>query len=386
MSSLAEILHAEIALGGPVPFRRFMERALYDPIHGYYAAGRAAIGRAGDFITSVSVGPLFGRLLAVQFQEMWERLGRPARFDLVEQGGAGGEFAGDVLQAADAWPAFAAALHYRLVEPFPGNEARQRERLQPFAERVNWHASLEDLPRFTGVHFSNELVDAFPVHRVVFRAGAWRERYVAADAEGQFRWEDGPLSTPELAAFLPHLPALEGYETEVNPQACTWLGAVAERLERGYVLVADYGFARADYYLPERTGGTLTGYRQHRRCDDPLADPGEQDLTAHVDFTTLAERGHAVGLALAGFTDQHHFLAALGRLVFPDVTDPRELTPERRKEMRAFMALMHPGLMGSSFQFLALARGAETTLEGFALATNPAKRLGCSPARGEAGD
>jgi SAM-dependent MidA family methyltransferase len=386
MSSLAEILQAEMVRSGPMPFLRFMERALYDPVHGYYAAGRAAIGRGGDFFTSVSVGPLFGRLLAVQFAEMWERLGRPARFDIVEQGGAGGEFAGDVLQAAQAWPDFAAALCYRLVEPFPGNAARQRERLERFAGRVAWHASLDDLPRFTGVHFSNELVDAFPVHRVVFRNGAWRERYVAAGAEGPFCWEDGPLSTPGLAAFLPHLPALEGYETEVNTQACAWLEAVAERLERGYVLVADYGFARADYYLPERAGGTLTGYRAHRRCDDPLADPGEQDLTAHVDFTTLAERGRSAGLALAGYTYQHHFLAALGRRVFPDVTDPRELTPQRRKEMRAFATLMHPGLMGGCFQFLAFAKSAETSLEGFALAANPAKRLGCASAGGKGGD
>ncbi|MEI8234019.1 MAG: SAM-dependent methyltransferase [Verrucomicrobiota bacterium] len=372
MSSLAEILRAEIERGGPMPFRRFMERALYDPAHGYYAGGLAAIGREGDFFTSVSVGPLFGRLLAVQFEEMWERLGRPARFDLVEQGGAGGEFAGDVLQAAEAWPEFAAALCYRLVEPFPANAARQRERLAGAAGRVTWHASLEALPRFTGVHFSNELVDAFPVHRVVFRGGAWRERYVAADTQGRFCWEDGPLSSPQLLAFLPHLPALEGYETEVNLDAPAWLEAVAARLERGYILLADYGFARADYYLPERAGGTLCGYRQHRRCDDPLADPGQQDLTAHVDFTTLAERGQAAGLALAGFTDQHHFLAALGRRVFPDVTDPRELTPQRRKEMRAFAALMHPGLMGGCFQFLAFARGVAAALEGYALAANPA--------------
>ncbi|MDD5348905.1 MAG: SAM-dependent methyltransferase [Chthoniobacteraceae bacterium] len=376
MAPLAEILRAEIASGGPMPFRRFMERALYDPAHGYYAAGRAAIGREGDFFTSVSVGPLFGRLLAVQFGEMWERLGRPARFDVVEQGGAGGEFAGDVLRAAEARPEFAAALRYRLVEPFPGNAARQRERLAEFAGRVTWHASLEALPPFTGVHFSNELVDAFPVHRVVFRAGAWRERYVAAGADGRFGWEDGPLSTPGLAAYLRPLPALEGYETEVNAEAAPWLEAVAARLKRGYVLLADYGFARADYYLPERAGGTLAAYCQHRRSDDPLDDPGARDLTAHVDFTTLAEHGMAAGLALAGFTDQHHFLAALGRRVFPDVTDPRELTPLRRKEMRAFATLVHPGLMGRDFHFLAFAKGAETALDGYSLAADPAKRLG----------
>ena len=120
----------------------------------------------------------------------------------------------------------------------------------------------------------------------------------------------------------------------------------------------------------------MSGYRAHRRCDDLLADPGGQDLTAHVDFTTLAERGQAAGLALAGYSDQHHFLAALGRRIFPDVTDPRELPPRRQKEMRAFAALMHPGLMGGCFQFLAFAKGTPLALEGYALAADPAKRLG----------
>jgi SAM-dependent MidA family methyltransferase len=281
-----------------------------------------------------------------------------------------------VLRAARARPDFAEALHYRLVEPFPGNAARQRERLAEFAGWVAWHASVEELPALTGVHFSNELVDAFPVHRVRFRAGEWRELYVGAGEDEGFCWQEGPLSVPELAASVAHLPGVEGYETEVNLEAAPWLRAVEKRLERGYVLLADYGYSRADYYLPDRIRGTLTAYRQHRRGDDLLAVPGEQDLTAHVDFTTLAEAGIAAGMALAGFTDQHHFLAALGRRVFPDVTDPAELTPARRKEMRAFLTLMHPGMMGRDFHFLALAKGAEPVLEGFALAANGARRLG----------
>jgi len=150
---------------------------------------------------------------------------------------------------------------------------------------------------------------------------------------------------------------------------------VARRLERGYLLVADYGYARGDYYLPERTDGTLACYREHRRCEESLASPGEQDLTAHVEFTTLAERAEQAGLTLAGFTDQHHFLAALGRHVFPDLTDPSQLTPERRKEMRAFATLMHPTLMGRGFQFLALAKNAPAALHGYQFAADPRKAL-----------
>ena len=374
MSALSEILSAEIARSGPIPFRRFMERALYDPAHGYYASGRAAIGREGDFMTSVSVGPLFGRLLAVQFEEMWERLERPTPFKVVEQGANTGDFAHDLLSAAESRPEFFAALRYAIVEPFEVNATRQRERLARFAGRVSWHASLEVLPRWSGVHFSNELLDALPVHRVVFRNGVWREQYVAVDS-GNLRWSEGPLSTPALAAMLPQLPQIEGYTTEINLEALAWMEQAARRLERGYVLVADYGYARADYYQPERTQGTLACYRQHRRGDDPLAEPGAQDITAHVEFTTLAERAQQAGLTLAGFTDQHHFLVALGRALFPDITDPGQLTAERRKEMRAFATLMHPTLMGRGFQFLALAKKAPANLCGYALAADPQKAL-----------
>jgi len=377
MSTLVEIIHAEIAQCGPLPFRRFMELALYEPVHGYYASGRAVIGRQGDFMTSVSVGPLFGRLLATQFEEMWRLLGQPARFEVVEQGANNGDFAHDVLTASAASPAFYEALRYGIVEPFAANAARQGERLAPFAGRVSWQNSVQTLPAFTGVHFSNELVDALPVHCVVFRNGAWLERYVVlGDESGTLAWVDGPLSTPALTASLSHLPRVEGYETEISLEASAWLGGVSQRLDRGYVLIADYGFSRADYYLPERTQGTLACYRQHHRGDDLLAVPGEQDLTAHVDFTALAECAEQSGLTLAGFTDQHHFLAALGRSIFPDITDPLQLTPERQKEMRAFATLVHPTLMGRGFQFLALAKNAPADLRGYGLAAEPRRTLG----------
>ena len=374
MSALAEILLAEIARNGPIPFRQFMERALYDTAHGYYASGRAAIGRHGDFMTSVSVGPLFGRLLAVQFEQMWERLERPAQFTVVEQGANTGDFAHDVLSAAQARREFCAALHYTIVDPFEANTARQRERLAPFAGRVTWRSSLEALPPFTGVHFSNELLDALPVHRVVFRNGAWREQHVGTDS-GKLCWSDGPLSNPALTAPLAHLPQIEGYASEISLEAPAWVESVTRRLERGYVIVADYGYKRTEYYLPGRTDGTLSAYREHRRCEDPLANPGEQDLTAHVEFTTLAERALQAGLTLAGFTDQHHFLAALGRRFFPDITDPAQLTPERRKELRAFATLVHPTLMGRAFQFLALAKNAPLQLLGYELAADAEKAL-----------
>ena len=376
MSSLLELVHAEIARSGAISFRRFMKLALYEPTHGYYASGRAAIGRQGDYVTSVSVSSLFGRLLAGQFEEMWRLLGRPAEFAVVEQGANTGDFAHDVLTAAQVSPDFFEALRYRIVEPFPVNSVRQQTRLAELAQagaRIDWVENMTHLPPFTGVHFSNELLDAMPVHLVRFHNGQWHERYVVSAGE-DLAWRDGPLSTPALEAFLPHLPAVEGYQTEINLDALAWIEALAPKVERGYVLVADYGFARADLYLPERTEGTLSCYRQHRRSDDPLVQVGDQDLTAHVDFTTLVEHARQAGCELAGFTDQHHFMIGLAKHVFPDATGP--LSPERQRELRALATLMHPSLMGRSFQFLGLAKGAPAALRGFELAGNPQKALG----------
>lgn len=368
----------EMLAAAPIPFCQFMAWALYDPAHGYYAADRAAIGRGGDFITSVSVGPLFGRLLAGQFREMWQRLGEPGVFTIVEQGANNGDFARDVLSTLSTLTGdpFLDALRYVIVEPFAHNRQRQAEALAAWGDRVLWVESVEALPRFTGVHFSNELLDAFPVHALRYEGGAWHERYVAKTAgpEGALQWTTGPLSDPALEAALAQLPAIEGYETEVNLEALRWLETLLGRLEKGYVLIADYGFARRDYYLPDRKTGTLTGYRAQRRCDDLLAAPGEQDLTAHVEFTTLVERAEAIGCTVAGFTDQHHFMVGLGKEAFPDATAP--LTPEEQRERRAFASLMHPTLMGRGFQYLALAKEAPTPLAGFTFGGNPRVALG----------
>ncbi len=377
MTPLAEIICNEMARSGPLPFRRFMELALYEPAHGYYASARAAIGREGDYLTSVSVGPLFGRLLAGQFCEMWERLGRPASFDVVEQGANTGDFARDVLEAARAFPEFCAALRYRIVEPFPVNAERQKARLSDMADKVSWAASVSELPPFTGVHFSNELLDAMPAHLVVRRNGEWRERYVhlapAHDEASRFEWTDGALSAPELAAHLDAVPEVDGYETEINLAAQDWMRSVSQRLERGYVLVADYGFSRADYYHPERVRGTLVCYRRHQSSENPLARVGDQDITAHVEFTSLVEEAERNGLALAGFADQHHFIVGLAKHAFPDTDAPRTL--KQQKEMRALATLMHPTMMGRGFKFLALARNSPLALRGFEFGGDPRKLL-----------
>ena len=346
---LAQIIRAEIARTGPIPFRRFMELALYHPEHGFYASGRARVGRSGDFFTNVSVGPLFGKLLARQFAEMWERLECPAHFTIVEQGAHDGQFAADALTSLrEDLPQCFAATRYEIVEPSAKLAAAQRARLRNLP--VRWRSAISELPAFTGVHFSNELLDAFPVHLIKWNGESWTEHHVTIDGE-RFTFADGPLSESELAdacARIPQ-PLPPGYVTEVSLAAGAWLREVAAKLQRGYILAVDYGHLREDYYSTERVEGTLSAYAQHRRERDPLERVGEVDLTAHVEFTSLMEAGRAAGLGVAGYTDQHHFMVGLGASYFESGAQPSEL--------RAFQTLMHPSLMGLAFKVIGFAKG-----------------------------
>ena len=360
-NSLAEVLRSEIARQGPISFRDFMAQALYHPDFGYYTSGRARIGRRGDFFTNVSVGPLFGKLLARQIAEIWERLGGPENFTIVEQGAHRGECAADILTALQTQDAdcFAASL-YRIVEPAPVLRSAQEEKLTALTAKISWVSSLAELAPFTGVYFSNELLDAFPVHLVAWTDDVWAERRVDF-AGGTFRFVNARITDPAMLAALAQIPQPCGeYQTELHLTALDWIAELAPKLIRGGILAIDYGFPRAEYYRPERTAGTLSAYANHRREADPLARPGEIDLTAHVEFTSLVEAAERAGLRLAGLTEQHSFMVGLGQRHFGEgPADPQEL--------RAFKTLMHPELLGQSFKVLALSKGfGETPLSGFA--------------------
>ncbi|MEO6739850.1 MAG: SAM-dependent methyltransferase [Chthoniobacteraceae bacterium] len=366
-ATLTDIIRSEIAACGPMPFRRFMELALYHGEHGYYASGRASIGRGGDFFTNVSVGPLFGRLLARQIAEMWRVLGAPAEFTVIEQGAASGDLVADVLGGLRTmFPECCEAARFWIVEPFAKLEARQRERLADFAEKVKWARELATIHADACVHFSNELPDAFPVHLVKWTGGEWRERAVV-EQEGCFVFAERPLEPGglhEACACIPG-PLPEGYTTEVNLAAAAWMREVAATMRRGFVLAVDYGFPRHEYYAPTRTAGTLSAYANHRREADPLARPGEIDLTAHVEFDSLIESAMSAGLQLEGFTDQHHFMVGLGMEHFADGANATE--------RRAFQTLMHPQFMGAAFKVAAFSKGAEPAgpLAGFRFARAP---------------
>ena len=374
--ALTDFVRQRIRRDGPVTFAWFMEQALYHPGLGYYSSGRCSIGRKGDYFTNVSVGPLFGRLLAGQFAEMWDSLGRPDDFAIVEQGAHQGDFARDVLIAAqERDPDFFARLRYEIVEPFPILRSRQEETLRDFGSTVTWTGAVAELEPFCGVHFSNELLDAMPV-RLISRIGdGWQERSVAEAGEG-FDFVATPITDPALLRHLDTVPGQQAtpYETEVNLAALRWMEQLAPKLTRGYVLAVDYGHSREDYYAPERSSGTLQCYSNHRILPSPLTEIGQIDITAHVDWTSLAEGAEARGLTVAGFTDQHYFATGIVTALMAEQFGANTDAATRR----ALQTLLHPEFLGTTFQFLGLTKDIApgVPMSGFNFARDPRVALG----------
>jgi SAM-dependent MidA family methyltransferase len=364
MPSLQQQLLQDIQRGGPIAFSSFMETALYDPLHGYYASGRARIGKAGDFITAVSTGRLFGRLLARQFHEMWTLLHCPPNWTLVEQGAFNGQLCHDILSfLEDNAPECFAATDVQIIEPFSTLQSLQALRLKKFDAKTTWHRTCETLPNFTGVHYSNELLDAFPVHLLRREDSGWQELRVSHDENG-FILNPFPIENALLLEATKTLPDREtGFTTEVNLQCAPWLEQIRHKLTEGWLLTFDYGMQQAELLAPHRKNGTLSAYRAHQRSASPLAHPGEQDLSAHVNFTAVA--GHAIrtGWRITGYTDQHRFFTGLAPLHFKDGT--RKLTPAEQKEILEFRTLTHPELLGLQFKALCLSTSPLPSLSGF---------------------
>lgn len=363
---LSSRIAEEIAASGPISFARFMERALYDPADGYYASGRARIGREGDFYTNISVGPLFGQLIAGQFREMWANLGSPSDFSLIEQGAHTGQFAADVLASLPSdFP-----LKYIIVEPSAALRASQETTLAAVRDQVTWVKDLSSLAPCEGVHFSNELIDAFPFHLLQSEGGIWQELRVASSDEG-FVFQP---STPSLdVSELPSRP--DGTLVELRPGVSSWIASVSHTLRRGYLLIVDYGFSRAELWAPHRRDGTFTCYQNHRKDALPLENPGEKDITAHVDFSAVAEAAAQHSFRLERFTDQHHFLVGAAESLLKSLEGPP--TPESQKTLRTLQALWHPENMGTRFHYLAFSKGVagDKTLSGFRHARDAKKSL-----------
>jgi SAM-dependent MidA family methyltransferase len=348
---------------GPMTFAEYMALCLYHPEHGYYTRGEERTGVRGDYFTSPDLHPIFARLLARQAVEMWETLGRPAPFTWVEMGPGRGWFARDFLGwVRQARPDFSTALHYFAIEPSPLQQTRLRERLSEsgLAESVRIHANLEEIEPITGCFFSNELVDAFPVSVVTRAGGRLKEIYVALEGDALSE-KLGPISDPAIAAAVARYANRleEGHRVEVSLAADRWMRSVAEKLTRGFVLTIDYGDLAERLYTPDRPRGTLMAYRRHVASEDYYAAPGEQDLTAHVNFSALIDAGKESGLDFAGFTTQERLLMALGEEnAFADLYDPGQSEVEKLQARLKLKRLIHPEGMGGIFKVLVQQRAA----------------------------
>jgi SAM-dependent MidA family methyltransferase len=365
--SLSSRIWEEIRPDGMIPFSRYMEMALYEPGLGYYSAGLHKLGESGDFITAPELGSLFAACLANQVTELADTLGS---YDILEAGAGTGQLAADLLLelAPDRLP-----NRYLVLERSADLRQVQRERIAAVApglvDRVEW---LDQPPttRWQGVLIANEVLDALAVER--FRMGKESvEQLCVALQEGQFSWTSREAPTQLNLAVEQVLAGIEtrfqpGYRSEVNLHTAPWLSAITSQMERGLALFIDYGYPRAEFYLPERSDGTIMCHYRHRAHDDVFFWPGLQDITAWVDFTALAEAADSCGLDVEGYTSQTMFLLGCGldRILAGHSSNSADgglaLSAQARQ-------LTLPGMMGEKFQVMGLGRGLDQPLRGFSL-------------------
>ncbi len=358
---LARLIHREIAAGGGwIAFSRYMELALYAPGLGYYSAGAAKFGAAGDFVTAPELSPLFGRTLARQAAQVLELTGG----EVLELGAGSGRLALDLLRELERLGTL--PVRYHILEVSADLRERQRaligEAAPHLLERVAW---LDTLPAsFSGVILGNEVLDAMPAALVRWQEDAVYERGVESDGN-EFQWSERPLAPGPLldAARALELPA--GYLSEINLAAAALVAGLARCLQSGALLLIDYGFGESEYYHPQRSQGTLMCHYRHHAHADPFFLPGLQDITAHVDFSRIARAATAGGLELLGYTTQAAFLINCGitqLLSETPVEDVSTYLPLTNQAQR----LLSPAEMGELFKVIALGKGLGEPLLGFA--------------------
>lgn len=361
--ALGEKIHLEIQAHGFIPFSRFMEMALYEPGLGYYSAGLHKLGADGDFITAPELGSLFATCLARQVEEIGKALGP---YDILELGAGTGSLAADLLAAL---PRALQPQRYLILERSADLRARQQsliaERVPGWQDQVKWLSQPPAEP-WQGIVLANEVLDALAVER--FRLGAAGiEQVCVGTHRNGFDWRFRP-APDELYRAVRHLQLSQtlDYTSEVNLFLTPWLETITASLKKGLALLIDYGYPRSEYYLPQRSEGTLICNYRHRAHDDVFFWPGLQDLSAFVDFTAVAEAGAECGLDVAGYTSQSMFLLGCGL----DRILPRRVAASTDQGLRVnaeARQLTMPGNMGERFQVMALARGLDIPLRGFAL-------------------
>lgn len=322
MNTLKQKIKEKICLEGPINFETFMEMALYYPGLGYYAKDSTKIGRAGDFYTSSHLHSIFGAMLGRQMDAMWQILGRPDVFHVVEMGAGMGYLAKDMLeylrkksevrgQMTEKGKGIFESLYYTIVEINPSLKTKQQELLLEFMDKVIWASDLKELDHINGCFLSNELLDAFPV-RIIEMNDELQEIYVSVNKDNLIELKK-PCSL-EVREYLKEfcVKLAKGYRTEVNLKIKDWLKEINSKLSEGFILTVDYGYSAVNYYSEERSRGTFLCYHQHKINEDPYKNIGEQDMTAHVNFSSLKKWGDELGLKTLGFCSQGNYLVSLG--------------------------------------------------------------------------
>ena len=373
MNPLQQKIIERIKTEGPIPFETFMEMALYEPGLGYYATDNIEIGRAGDFYTSQHVHPAFGAMIAVQLEEMWKTMGRPPDFYAIEPGAGAGLMCLDILQYLQD-KEFYHALTYLLVETNPSVQLKQKNVLNKYEDKVRWASSLMAVGNRKGCILSNELLDAFPVHLVEMNEEI-KEIYITFSDDSSFSEIKMPLSTTALTdyfdEFSVQLP--KGYRTEINLRIKDWLQSASEILSEGFILTIDYGYPSREYYSEERNRGTLLCYYRHQVHEDPYTNIGHQDITAHVNFSSVKKWGEFFGFRTLGFCRQGTYLISLGidgviRKLFAN-------SPDYLFEVARIKRLIFPGTLGETHKVMVQYKGKGIPqLQGFSM-KNQAEKL-----------
>ena len=356
---LKNIIAARIADHGRITFASFMEACLYEPGLGYYTSSGRKVGAEGDFYTSISVHASFGRVIAREIAQMWRCMGSPVDFTIVECGAGNGRLACDIMDyLAEREPMLYERLSLILIELEPSLTAVQDEMLNNHITRLR-HLALPEFSaddfRFSGCLYSNELLDAMPVHRVMQTEKDLVEIFVAI-RDGEFVEETGTPSTPAIAEYFDRLGiALHpGQQAEVNLNAQAWLANVSRPLESGFILTIDYGYPAVELFALHRKRGTMLCYHRHQVEENPYIRLGRQDITCHVDFTSLMQRGEELGLATVWFGEQYRFLLAAGIIQEIEDIERSDISEEEKLRLRLTLKklIIPGGGMGGTFRVL----------------------------------
>ena len=346
---MKSFIHAKIVNNDSLSFADYMAMALYEQNRGYYARGELQVGREGDFYTSVSVGPVFGQLLAHYFLEQWHMLGEPSNWRITECGAHDGKLALDILDALGALNVTAyTAVEYTIPDPLENLRAAQTITLAEHTTKLTQIADSSQLKPKPGVIFGNEVLDALPCQLIEMTDDGWQERRVTCEGE-TFTWQLSPITDSKLLVATGELSNAfpVGYRTEVRCDYEKFLKPLHDSLSHGRMLWIDYGFERTDYYHPDRREGTLRTFSHHQAGSSVLSHPGEVDISAHVDFTAVAEACRDLGGHPHSLISQGNWLTHRAK----DWLLAQEGNPDP-KTMRQFQTLTHPGLLGRTFQVL----------------------------------